>query len=84
LCAELKAVPGDAAQLIPGEYMRDDPYYSKAREIFESSQIVSGFYGKAGAQKFERAVLEEMREFFESGRTAEQTAVAIQQRWLEE
>jgi ABC-type glycerol-3-phosphate transport system substrate-binding protein len=84
LCAELKAVPGDAAQLIPGEYMRDDPYYSKAREIFESSQIVSGFYGKAGAQKFERAVLEEMRIFFESGRTAEQTAVAIQQRWLEE
>jgi len=80
-CAELKAVPGDVTQFIPGDYMKDDPYYSKAREIFESSRIVRGFYGKAGAEKFEKAVREELKDFFETGKTAEQTVAAIQKRW---
>jgi ABC-type glycerol-3-phosphate transport system substrate-binding protein len=80
-CAELKAVPGIVSDLFSGDYIRDDPFYSKARDIFEASHIVRGFSGMADAEKFEKAVLEEMRVFFESGRTAEQTAAAIQQRW---
>jgi len=82
-CAELKAVPGDVTQFIPGDYMKDDPYYSKAREIFESSRIVRGFYGKPGVEKFEKAVREELKEFFENARTAEQTVATIQKRWDE-
>jgi len=63
--------------------MKDDPFYSKARDIFESSEIVQGFSKTAGAEVFERIVLEEMRGFFENSRTAEQTAAAIQKRWDE-
>jgi len=81
LCAELKAVPGIVSDLFYGDYMKDDPFYSKARDIFESSQIVRGFFGIPGAEKFESAVREEMQAFFETGRTADQTAAAIQRRW---
>ena len=85
LCARLNAVPGVVSGFFSGDfnYMQDDPFYSKARDIFESSEIVQGFSKTARAEEFERIVLEEMREFFESGRTAEQTAAAIQRRWDE-
>jgi len=79
LCEELKAVPGIVSDFYYGDYFKDDPFYSKARDIFDSSQIVYGFSGKA--EEFERAVLEEIRIFFETGRTAQETAAAIQQRW---
>ena len=85
LCAELNAVPGVVSGFFSGDfdYMKDDPFYSKARDIFESSEIVQGFSKTAGAEVFERIVLEEMRGFFENSRTAEQTAAAIQKRWDE-
>jgi len=81
LCAELKATPGIVSDLFSSDYIKDDPFYSKARNIFEASQIVQGFSRTAGAQKFENAVREEFKIFFESGRTAEETAAAIQERW---
>jgi ABC-type glycerol-3-phosphate transport system substrate-binding protein len=80
LCAQLKAVPGKVSDLIPGDYVRDDPFYSKAWDIFESSQIVQGFSGKPGAQEYESAFLEELRIYFETERTAQDTAAAIQKR----
>ena len=82
-CAELKAVPGIVSDLISGDYANDDPFYSKARDIFYSSEIVSGFSGKAGAQEFEDAVREELYIFFEGSRTAQETANAIQRKWDE-
>jgi len=78
---ELKAVPGAAFNIIPGDYVIDDPFYSKAWDIFEYAQIVEGFSGKSGAQKYEAAFLEELLIFFETNRTAQQTVTAIQQRW---
>ena len=81
LCAELKAVPGKVSDLIPGDYVRDDPFYSKAWDIFEASQIVQGFSGKPGAQEYESAFLEELRIYFESDRSAQDTAAAIGRRW---
>ena len=81
LCEELKAVPGIVSDFFYGDYLKDDPFYSKARDIFESSEIVQGFSGKPGAEIFETAVLEEMRIFFDTGRTAQETAAAIQGRW---
>ena len=82
-CAELKAVPGIVSNIIPGDYVKDDPFYSKAWEIFEASQIAEGFTGKPGADKFETIFMEELRSFFERSRTAQQTVSAIQQRWSE-
>jgi multiple sugar transport system substrate-binding protein len=81
LCEELKAVPGIVSDLFFGNYIKDDPFYSKARDIFDSSQVVYGFSGKPDAEELETAVLEEMRVFFETGRTAQETANAIQWRW---
>jgi len=83
LCEALKAVPGKVSNLIPGDYVRDDPYYSKAWEIFEFAQIAEGFSGKPYAEEYESVFLEELQTFFESSRTAQQTVNAIQRRWDE-
>ena len=88
LCAELKAVPGIASDLFSGDYLKDDPlkddpFYSKARSIFEASEIVQGFSKTTAAKEFEDAVRDELRIFFENTRTPEETAAAIQKRWDE-
>jgi multiple sugar transport system substrate-binding protein len=80
-CAKLKAVPGNVSSLIPGDYVRDDSFYSKAWDIFEASKIVQGFSVKNRGMEYENAVLEEIRIFFEGSRTAQETAAAIQKRW---
>jgi ABC-type glycerol-3-phosphate transport system substrate-binding protein len=82
LCSELKAVPGIISNIIPGDYVSDDPFYSKAWDIFESSVITEGFSGKHG-EEYEAVFLEELQLFFESNRTVQQTTAAIQKRWDE-
>jgi len=80
-CERLKAVPGVISDLIPGDYVRNDPFYSKAWDIFESSRIVPGFSGKPAAEEFESIFLEELRLFLAGGKTAQETVAAIQSRW---
>jgi len=80
-CTKLKAVPGAISELIPGDYVKEDPFYSKAWDIYESSRIVQGFTGKPYAYEYETAFLEEIRLFFQTDRTAQATAAAIQNRW---
>jgi multiple sugar transport system substrate-binding protein len=80
-CEELKAVPGVVSDIIRGDYIKDDPFYSKAWDIFESSGIAEGFSGNPYAQEYETAFMEELQIFFETNRTAQQTVAAIQQRW---
>lgn len=82
-CEVLKAVPGAVSDIIPGGYVRNDPFYSKSQDIFESSVIVQGFSGKPSAEEYENAFLEELQRFFRSSRTAEETVTAIQRRWDE-
>jgi ABC-type glycerol-3-phosphate transport system substrate-binding protein len=83
LCAELKAVPGLILSPIPGDYVRDDPFYSKAWDIFEASRIIQGFSGRPDAQRYEAIFLEELQNFFEGSRTAQQAVISIQRRWNE-
>jgi len=86
LCEQLKAVPGYTADLRPEDnknYIKEDPFYSKAWDIFEASAIVRGFLGIPGAQEYENALREETQGFFEGKRTAQETVVAIQKRWDE-
>jgi len=83
LCAELKAVPGKVSNLFPGDYIRDDPFYSKAWEIYEFAQVIEGFSGKPDADEYEIAFIEEFQIFFDTGRTAQATVNAIQRRWDE-
>jgi ABC-type glycerol-3-phosphate transport system substrate-binding protein len=82
-CETLKAVPGVVSDIIPGDYIRNDPFYSKSHDIFESSVIVQGFSGKPSAEEYENAFLEELQIFFRSSRTVEDTLTAIQRRWDE-
>ena len=83
MCSSLKAVPGDITNIFTGDYMQDDPFYSKARDIFESAQIVRSFTAIPNGEEYKKAVREEMQFFFETNRTPEQTAAAIQRRWEE-
>ena len=80
-CAELRAIPGSVINPIPGDYVRDDLFYSKAWDIFEVSRIVQGFSGKPGAEKYEAIFMEELRLFFEGVKTAQQAVTSIQRRW---
>ena len=81
LCEILKAVPGMVSDIIKGDYLKSDPFYTKAQDIFESSVIVQGFSGKPGAEEYETAFIEDLRVFLENNRTPLETVNAIQQRW---
>jgi len=81
LCAELKAVPGMVSSIIPGNYVSDDLFYSKAWDIFEASGVAKGFSGKTDALKYETIFLEELRTSFEKNRNALQTTAEIRQKW---
>ena len=80
-CEMFKAIPGMLSEIIPGDYVKDDPFYSKAWDIYESSRIVNGFLRNPDAEKYENAFLEEMQAFFRSTRPPQETITAIQQRW---
>jgi len=80
-CEELRAIPGSVINPIPGDYVRDDLFYSKAWDIFEVSGIVQGFSGKPGAEEYEAIFMEELRLFFEGVKTAQQAVTSIQRRW---
>jgi len=81
LCEELNAIPGVVSDIIPGDYVRDDPFYSKAWDIFESVLIAESFCGRPNAIQYESIFLEELKIFFETGRTAQDTVNAVQRRW---
>jgi ABC-type glycerol-3-phosphate transport system substrate-binding protein len=85
LCSQLKAVPGYLPDLTSDNknYIKEDPFYSKAWDIFEASVVVRGFLGVPGAPEYESAAREEIQPFFEGRRTAQETVNAIQRRWDE-
>jgi len=83
LCGIFKAVPGVVSDIIPGEYVKDDLFYSKAQNIYEYSEIIMSFSGVPRAGEYENAFMEELRSFFETGRTPQETINTIQRRWDE-
>ena len=84
IAVEIMAIPGAIPGLSPEYssfgYINGDPYYSKIREIFESSEIVRGFSREAQAEELERIVWEELHFHFENNRNAVETTSIIQQR----
>jgi len=81
--AELNAVPGTSLNIIPGDYVSEDPFYSLAWYIFENSFIVEDFSGKPGAEQYEAIFMEELQAFFDGSRSAQQMINTIQSRWDE-
>jgi multiple sugar transport system substrate-binding protein len=65
LCEKLNAVPGLVSNIIPGDYVRVDPFYSKAWEIFEASVVAESLSVKPEALEYENNFLEELKTFFE-------------------
>ncbi|MDR1836054.1 MAG: extracellular solute-binding protein [Treponema sp.] len=81
LCEIFRAVPGVVSDIVPGDYVWGDAFYSRAQDIYESSRIVMGFLGNKSAVEYENAFLEEIRLFFENNRTVQETVAAVQKRW---
>jgi len=81
LCAQLEAVPGALSDFSAGKYIKDNPLYAKAWNIFESAEIANGFSGMKYGLEYETIVREELQNYFISGRSAEATAAEIQKRW---
>jgi len=65
LCERLNAVPGRVSNLIPGDYVRDDTFYSKAWDIFEASVVEESLSVKPEAQEYENNFLEGLKTLFE-------------------
>jgi multiple sugar transport system substrate-binding protein len=82
-------IPGMAADDLsgagfPGSYIKTDPLYSKAWDIFEASEAARGFSGRPRGEDFERIVREAAQVFFERDQSrAADIAGAIQRRWDE-
>jgi multiple sugar transport system substrate-binding protein len=81
LSETFKPIFGAVSGMFPNKYMTDDPFYSKARDIFESSGIVKGFSGNPKVREYENAFMEEFEIFLTSGQPAQETINAVQRRW---
>jgi multiple sugar transport system substrate-binding protein len=79
LAAQVQAVPG--AINSPGEYIQADELYSKAWEIYETSELIQEFSGFSRREELETIIREELASFFAEQKTAAETAEAIQNRW---
>jgi multiple sugar transport system substrate-binding protein len=89
LAARMEAAPGSLpldniiphAGSFPELYIRNDPFYSKAWEIYEAAEPVEEFSGMPEAAEYEQIVREELVKFFGRGGKAAETVAAIQKRW---
>ncbi|MDR1586067.1 MAG: extracellular solute-binding protein [Treponema sp.] len=89
LAARMEAAPGSLpldniiphAGSFPELYIRNDPLYSKAWEIYEAAEPVEEFSGMPEAAEYEGIVREELVKFFGEGQRAAETAGAVQKRW---
>jgi multiple sugar transport system substrate-binding protein len=89
LAARMEAVPGSLprdniiphAGSFPELYIRNDPFYSKAWEIYEAAKPVEEFSGMPEAAEYRQIVREELIKFFADEQKAADTATAIQKRW---
>jgi multiple sugar transport system substrate-binding protein len=87
---KIKTAPGSSGAGFPDVFqnagfsenqLKEDPLYAKAWEIFESSDIAETYFSFPQAAELEKVVLEELRVFFDQGRSPRDTAEAIQKRW---
>ena len=70
-----------ASEMIPDSEITDDPFFSKARDIFESSEIVKSFSGNPKAQEYEDAFRKELINFLNGNCTAQEAVNAVNVKW---
>jgi multiple sugar transport system substrate-binding protein len=79
LAAQARAVPGSGDQ--PGNYIEENPLYSKAWDIYEAADVIREFSGFPRGDDLETIIREELALFFAEGKNAADTSAAIQKRW---
>ncbi|MDR0585847.1 MAG: ABC transporter substrate-binding protein [Treponema sp.] len=78
LAAGAFAIPGNGSR--NPELINADPYYSKAYDMYDAGEMVRELYGTGRTRKLNAVIYEELKRMFE-GRSPEDTAAAIQNRW---
>jgi multiple sugar transport system substrate-binding protein len=78
LAAGAFAVPGNGDRNT--DLIKTDPYYSKAYDMYDAGEMVREVYGTGRIRELNAVIYEELKRMFE-GRSPEDTAAAIQDRW---
>jgi multiple sugar transport system substrate-binding protein len=78
-----KLVSSVTSDMFPDKYIAGDPFYSKARDIFESSEIVSSFSGNTNSTEYENVFMEEFKVYLTGNQPAQEVINSIQRRWNE-
>ena len=73
------AVPGSLSRTM--DFSAADPLYAKAHDMYAAGETVQELQGRAGTDRFEALVREQLYALFEKGQTPEETAAQIQQQW---
>lgn len=81
LTAASHAVPGSRSD--PGNYFKEDAFYSKAYDMYEGGDGIQEFAGYPAVHVLDFIVREELYAMFELGQSEAATAGAIQRRWEE-
>jgi multiple sugar transport system substrate-binding protein len=79
LAAQARAVPGSGES--PGNYIEEDPLYSKAWDIYEAAEVIRDFSAFPRTGDPETVIREELAVLFAGEKTAAETSAAIQKRW---
>ncbi|MDR0622863.1 MAG: extracellular solute-binding protein, partial [Treponema sp.] len=80
LAAQTRAVPGSGDS--PGSYIKEDPLYSKAWDIYEAAEVIRDFSpGFPRTEDLETIIREELAALFAGQKNAAETSAAIQARW---
>ncbi|MDR2143392.1 MAG: extracellular solute-binding protein, partial [Treponema sp.] len=79
LAAGAFAVPGSGDR--NAELAQSDPSYSKAYDMYDGSEMVQELYGTGRIRELNSVIYEELKLMFE-GRSPEETAAAMQNRWV--
>jgi multiple sugar transport system substrate-binding protein len=72
------AIPGGGDR--DPDLVQNDPYYSKAYDMYDAGEMIREVYGTGRIRKLNSVIYEETKRMFE-GRSPEDTAAAIQERW---
>ncbi|MDR1239437.1 MAG: extracellular solute-binding protein [Treponema sp.] len=78
LAAQAEAVPGGGNS--PGPYILEDPFYSRAWDIYEAAEPISDIRLFSGTADLEAVVREELAALFSGEKNAAEAAAAIEQR----
>jgi multiple sugar transport system substrate-binding protein len=73
------AVPGSLSRAM--DFSAGDPLYAKAYDMYAAGETIQEFPGLPGVDRFEALVREQVYALFEEGRTPEEAAEQIRQRW---